>query len=336
MSGNTLDPRRAIYTPQQVARIGVMNAEFIEANKGFGIHLGIERIDGYFAPALPGQLVVILAQTSHYKSGFLHAVEYNIAKDILDEGRQDDIVVHVSVEEGVEEQSYLEFCRLTGEFPGKVAIGEVKDWGALKSAAIEASVLPIYRIGNSLERAEDIPELYLSNIEKSLHTLQNDLLDWKPRFSAIFFDYLQALPFDAERRRVGMEDRRSEQVKHDIYRMRELANLYKCPVFVAVQAKQELAGAKPPVMIPDQYDCKESSYIPERADRIITLWMPKKTSVVGETFDYTGRQWTVAENMLWLKVAKQRGGLPSGAVFPCRVDFARNKITPDPDVYRLR
>jgi hypothetical protein len=96
-----------------------------------------------------------------------------------------------------------------------------------------------------------------------------------------------------------------------------------------------LSNVKPPVLIPGMYDGEESSSIAQRCDRIITQWMPSKTSTVGETFDALGKSWTVRENMLWMKVAKQRGGLPSGQTFPCVIDFNHNRIEPDPDVYRI-
>ena len=34
----------------------------------------------------------------------------------------------------------------------------------------------------------------------------------------------------------------------------------------------------------------------------------------------------VEEDMLFLRVLKQRGGLPSGKIFKCRIDFKKNII----------
>jgi hypothetical protein len=43
-----------------------------------------------------------------------------------------------------------------------------------------------------------------------------------------------------------------------------------------------------------------------------------------------GKKWVkVEENVLFIKVNKQRGGLPSGATWLCRIDFARNEIAPE-------
>jgi len=149
----------------------------------------------------------------------------------------------------------------------------------------------------------------------------------------IVFDYLQSMPTDPTIHGRGYEEKRYEQVAREIYRIKDMAGEFKCPVWVAVQAKQKLENATPPVMIPGQYDCKESSYIAERADRILALWMPIKSYETGYEFEYIGREWRVEPNMLWIKIDKQRGGLPSGNVYPSRIDFDRNVITPDPRVY---
>jgi replicative DNA helicase len=330
----TFDPKTAIYTPAQVSQYGLVAVNNIEKSQSRGVPLGIEQVDGYFAPALPGQVVAIIAQTSHYKSGLMHSVEHSLATKLTEEGRAEEIIVHISVEESVEEQAYLEYARHTGEQSGQIAIGRVQDWERLRSAATIVSGIPIYRIGDSLARADDMPNLYLSNMIRCIDYLQNDLLDWKPKIAALFFDYLQAFPIDPEVMVYGMIDQRRLQVRSDIYRLRLAAAKYNCPVFVAVQGKQTLSNVKPPVFIPGMYDGEESSSIAQRCDRILTLWMPAKTGVVGDTFEFSNRQWTVGENMLWIKVAKQRGGLPSGRTFPCRVDFTLNTIAPDPDVYK--
>lgn len=329
------DPKSAIYTPQQVAKYGLQSVERIEHSQSRGVALGIDQLDDYFAPVLPGQVAAVIAQTSQYKSGLLHFVENQLANRLVSEDRKEEIVVHVSVEESVEEQAYLEYARRTGEQAGEIGIGKIQDWDRLKSAAVNLSTVPIYRIGDSLARAEDMPNLYMSNMIRCIDYLENNLLGFRPKIAALFFDYLQAFPIDPEILTQGMMDQRRLQVRSDIYRLRLAAAKYNCPVFVAVQAKQALSNCKPPVYIPGIYDGEESSSIAQRCDRILTMWMPAKTGVVGDKFNYGGKEWTVKENGLWIKVAKQRGGLPSGQFFPCVVDFVHNIIKPDPDIFRI-
>jgi hypothetical protein len=324
------DPKTAVYTPQQVATYGVAAIKNARDNAMRGLGVGIAEVRDYFAPVLPGQVCAIIAQTSQYKSGFLHFLEHQGAKQLMDDGREDEILVHVSVEEGVEEQAFLEFSRFSGEEAGKLARGQVQDWSRLEEAAIRVGEIPIYRIGDSLARAEDMPNLYLSNMVRAIKTLSEDLLDWRPKIAGLFFDYLQAFPFDPEHKGSGpSEEKRRLQVRSDMYRLRQAAAYFKAPVFVAVQAKQHLDGANPPIMLPGIYDGEESSSIAQRCDRIITLWMPKQTHTVGSTITAGLIDFRVEENQLWVKVAKQRGGLPSGKTWPCRIDFRTNTIAPE-------
>jgi hypothetical protein len=326
---------KAVYTPQQVSTYGLLAVENIVKNEQRGVHINIPELGKYVAPIMPGQICAVIAQTHHYKSGFLHFLEHELALQLVREQREDEIIVHVSVEEGVEEQAFLEFARYYGEDAGKIASGQIQDWDKLREVAVQVSGIPIYRIGDSLARTDEIPSLHMSNMIKAINHLINDLLDWKPRIAALFFDYLQAFPIDPDIRKSGIEGQRRLQVREDIYKLRRAASHFSCPVFVAVQAKQHLDGCKPPIMVPGIYDGEESSSIAQRCDRIFTLWMPAKTHAVGEQISFKGREFSVGEDMLWIKVAKQRGGFPSGAVFPCLIDFKTNKITIDDSTRRL-
>jgi hypothetical protein len=120
-------------------------------------------------------------------------------------------------------------------------------------------------------------------------------------------------------------------VREDIYRLRQMWNYFKCPIMVGVQAKQKLDGApSDAIQMPGMYDGEESASIAQRADRVITLWMPKMTHVVGTEITIGKTPFTVLENMLFIKIAKQRGRLPSGLSWPCLIDFETNTIKPMP------
>lgn len=326
-------PRTAIYTPAEVATYGLKAIEDVRASQARGLGLGIVDVRDYFAPLMPGQVCAVIAQTSNYKSGFLHCIERMAAQQLMDAGRDKEILIHVSVEEGVEEQAYLMFARESGEDAGQLARGDVQDWDRLRKVAVRIGTIPIFRIGDSLARADDMPLLYMSNMIRSIKYLVEELLDWRPVVAGLFFDYLQAFPIDPEVKSALHDQQRRLQVRGDIYRLRQAAAYFKCPVFVAVQAKQKLDGAPGPnMLIPSQYDGEESSSIAQRCDRIISLWMPKMTHSIGSTIEHKRLSQVVEENVLWLKVCKQRGGLPSGKAWKCRIDFKRNEIAPEVEV----
>lgn len=323
------DPKTAVYTPQEVATYGVQAIQNARENKARGVGINIADVRDYFAPVMPGQVCGIIAQTSNYKSGFMHFIEHEAAKQLVKQGREDEILVHVSVEEVIEEQAFLEFARESHEDAGKLARGDVQDWDRLIGASINVAGIPIYRIGESLARADDMPNLYMSNMIRAIKALQTDVLEWQPKIAAIFFDYLQAFPIDPEVKSASKDNQRRLQVREDIYRLRKAAAHFACPVFVAIQAKQRLDGANEPIMLPGIYDGEESSSIAQRLDRVITLWMPKQTHPVGTTINFGADWFRVEENQLWIKVAKQRGGLPSGKVWRCIIDFRTNTIAPE-------
>lgn len=335
MSNKPFEPDSAIYTPSEVANYGVKAVENARDNTARGIAIPMTEIGEYMPPVLPGQICAVIAQTSNYKSGFLHFVEHAAASALREQGREDEILVHISTEECVEEQAFLEFARYGQEDAGRLARGECQDWDRLMSAHAQATMDPIYRIGDSLARADKMPDLYLSNMVRAIKYLRDDLLGWKPKIAGLFFDYLQAFPIDPEVRTASVDAHRRLQVRQDVYRLRQAAVFFDCPVFVAVQAKQHLEGANPPFMLPGIYDGEETSTVGQRFDRIITLWMPKMTHPVGSYIEHPKKMdlsFTVEENMLWLKVCKQRGGLPSGKTWRCRVDFTHNTITPETSV----
>lgn len=323
MPDRQFDADTAIYTPQEVAAYGMEAVRGIKNKEDRGLRFPVVGIDTYFAPVLPGQLCVIQAQTSHYKSGFMHFWEHVGATQLNDQERYGEMIVHVSVEECVEEQAFFEFARYSQEDPGKLSRGDVQDWSRLEHAAVQVGKIPIYRIGDSLARADDMPELYLTNILRSIKRLM-EREQRKP--AAIFVDYLQALPIDPEIRQAMIKDQRRLQVRQDVYRLRQAAVQFDCPIILAAQAKQNMTGANPPLMIPGVYDAEETSAVGQRADRIISLWMPKNTYPVGKLIESGKIVFTVAEHQLWIKVNKQRGGLPAGKLFPCRVDFRTNTV----------
>jgi hypothetical protein len=321
------EPVSAVYTPPVAATIALDAVKNMKANSMRGAYLDIPDIKAYFAPVLPGQVCAIIGQTSNYKSGFLHFWERKLAEQLCHEDRQDEVIIHVSVEECVEEQMFLYLARETGETSNDLARGHFQDWDKLERAAAKVAGIPIFRIGDSLAKAEDMPNLYLSNMVRSIEALVKGEVCDPVKPAAIFFDYLQAFPFDPEHKQaVGTEQRRL-QVREDMYRLRMAASYFKCPVIVAVQAKQHLDNIKGDVMIPGMYDGEESSSIAQRCDRIITLWMPKTTSLINSIIEVGGKNVKVDENLFYIKVCKQRGGLPAGQVFKCRIDFLRNEIS---------
>lgn len=330
-SKQVFNPLKSVYTPPEVSSYGLAAIKSVKGRSRRALALGIPGMDNYFAPVMPGELAAVIAQTSNYKSGFLHAIEKAAALQIEREER-DEILIHVSVEEVVEQQAFYLLARESGDDAGKLARGDVQDWDKLNRAAIRVGTIPIFRIGESLARSEDFPYLSISNMIRSIMALSDGrVTGHKMTIGGLFFDYLQAFPIDNEIAEKGqLEHQRRLQVREDIYRLRQAAAYFQCPVWVAVQAKQILSGVnRGGIAMPGIYDGEESSSIAQRVDRAVMLCMPKMSNTIGSFIQLGDKQVQVTDNLILIKAGKQRGGLPSGKTWQCRINFADGTIAPE-------
>ncbi|MFW6184143.1 MAG: DnaB-like helicase C-terminal domain-containing protein [Chloroflexota bacterium] len=330
MSDNP-DIRHAINTPAETARKTVRRIEQMEKNRHRAMPLHLDRIGNYLAPLQPGELCGVLAQTHNYKTGFMTMWERMLAAHLHSQGRDNEVIFHIDTENAVETLGVHEAARLSSHSVADLSRGNVRDWAEIIIAADKIADIEIYRIASSLGR-DDVPDLYLSNIYRAIqYAVSGELYGRELKPACIFVDYLQALPLDPEVKRStrDMDKQRRLQVREDVYRLRRMANHFACPVVMGVQAKQKLEWHPGPnMMIPGIYDGEETSAIAQRIDRYLSLWMPKMTHTVGDFLKHGSVNFTVEENMIWVKVLKQRGGLPSGRAWKCFVDFHKNEIEP--------
>lgn len=328
----TTDNRVNVYGPHDSAMVGYEQAKRAAEHSQFGIRLDVEGTDPavgeYFAPLLPWEICAVQAQTSNGKTTFVNFWERQIVKQ-LREQKRDEIIIHVSLEESIEAMAFQDYGRILKQSPAAFARGEFTDWARMQWAMTEIDNIPIWRIGDSASRDEKAPELTLSNIYRSILELVEGRVTgepWKP--ATVIVDYLQVLPFDPEVKGNSVEDKRRLQVARDVERLRRMTTHLKCPVIVPLQAKQDLRGNNPPMMIPGTYDGMETSAIATRFDRIISLWMPKTTHLIGSTVssqDNKSVNFQVKENQVFFKVNKQRGSLPAGMVWELKIDFDKGE-----------
>ncbi len=330
----TNELKSSIFSPQETADASVKHSQYMAKTRGKAMALPIPDIGDYFVPVRPGQIAGVIAQTSHYKSSFLRMIERKTAEMYRKEEGSNKVLFHISTEEDIEELGIHELARYSGIEPEMIATGRVKDWDKLiKHAVSDVGTLPIFRIGLSLTRDTlRYEDMYLTNIFRALELSRREL---DLNIMGIFVDYLQALPYDPEIADLsGDMNQRRLQVRKDAYRIREASKYFKCPVWVGIQAKQSLGGAiSSTVMIPGQYDGNESSDIAQRFDRLISLWLPKQTYPVGKLINFGNARFVVEEDLMFIRVLKQRGNLPAGKLWPCRVNYEKNEIQPDVEVF---
>lgn len=320
-----------IYAPNETSLLGIQQSEKASESAAIGIELDIKgtnpAVKDYFAPLLPWEICAVQAQTSNGKTMFANFWVRQIAEQLKRQNR-DEVIVYVSLEESIEAMAFTEFGRILEVRPADIARGNYKDRSKLLLAKSQIDGVPVWRIAESAQTPEDAPPLTLSNIYRAIQELVKGNVTgekWKP--AVVVVDYLQVLPIDPEVKRATQEEQRRLQVARDVDRLRSMTTHLRCPIIVPLQAKQELKGNNHPYMIPGAYDGMETSGIATRFDRIISLWLPKTTYPVGTT--HTSKtnpvSITVREDQAFLKVNKQRGGLPAGMVWELRVDYQKQE-----------
>jgi replicative DNA helicase len=171
---------------------------------------------------------------------------------------------------------------------------------------------------------DDIEDLSMNKILGEIRHLIYDRYKRKLTIAAIFVDYLQAIEYNLH----DVSDRRLK-VRDDVFALRKMGKEFKCPVIVGVQAKQHLTGHEhKDMLIPGVYDGEETASIAQRADRVVSLWMPKMSHGIGRVLNVGGSVANVriAPNHMFIKVNKQRGGLPSGDRWLSEIDYSTNNI----------
>lgn len=320
-----------ISTPHEVGLAGYKAAKRAAEFKDIGIPLDIpgSDISEYFAPLLPWEICAAQGQSHNGKTLFADFWEHQTVAWMNEKNISGD-VVHVSTEESIEAMAFFEYGRLLDIMPAKLARGEYQDLKNLEVAMKKIGESRIWRIAESAEKVnvfddEQQADLTLSNVYRALKLMQDGKIAEASKIRLIVLDYLQALPIDPEVKQTAPDAQRRLQVRNDVYRLRKMTVKLACPIIVTVQCKQELSGNNPPYLIPGMYDGEETSAIAQRFDRIISLWMPKNNKPVGSAVYGPGQEklFEVTEDRCFLKVNKQRGGLPSSKVFDLRIDFAK-------------
>ena len=316
------------YTKNSAVAAGIAldQAHALQALKHRAVRLDVDQIGDYLAPVMPGQYVALIGQTSHWKTGFLRMWQNSLSNQLIEE-RRNAAIMDISLEDTLEERMWQEIVRVSKVDMRKLVTGNIDDWAPIIMAVTKISSVPIIRIAYSLRDQPEKRQLNITNVGRCIEYACKtfDITD----VAGIYLDYLQALESEDGPSIAGVNDQRRLRVRSDNYAFRRICGHYLCPGFLGVQAKQELSHAySSKILLPGVYDGEETSSIGQHADRVITLWMPKQTPQIGKTVDWQGQVIHVTDNLIFVWVAKQRGNLPSGKVFPCRIDYPTQTLAP--------
>lgn len=292
------DIRGLVHTPTEVATSYVKYAEALQASilDDTAIRWGVGSMDASIIPMHPGDLVGIIARPGHGKSTLMAYLGQQTARALVAAGRDKECVVYVTFEQSAEEiEAFFQAGRdytATDMAWGKVPIDTIR------TGAVARIDLPIFTIGEGIERGLTVPKMTIDTVYAALESMQKEF-DYRPVL--ILLDYIQLIP-------VERPTERTAQVNEAIHRAKSLARRVGCPIVVGVQARREVDSRDPERQIPNAADCQWASAIEQTCDKLLAIWRPVLTIDPDETkpIEINGREYSVTQQLLIAKLLKQR------------------------------
>ena len=298
------DPRDIVYSPNDVSKLALEELQTRREHAGAGVRTNIPILDEVVLPMRPGDLVVVMANSSHGKTSFMQYILRQEAKTITDkkEAGLNEIAVFVTWETAVEELGMYDISSYTKIPSDKLYQGGITDadWENLKVAAFKRSTMPVWVIGHSIKRRKQRPHLTMGNVLDSLQYIEDEF-GLHP--TMICLDYLQRMESD-------IRDTRRLQVFDSMNRAKDMALAMGCPVLLGCQARRDVLERD--WKLPRMSDGEETSNIEHTADKVLSFWYPKMTES-SDTLGSTGLP--ITNNLLIVGLMKQRYG-KSGLWYP--------------------
>lgn len=289
------DASKLVHTPAQMLQGLVEWAERTATDPG--IKFGIPAIDKVAIPLRPGNLACFIARPGHAKTSLLVYLARQEALRILADGDP----VHEAVIYTTWEQTAEELTAMLLADP-EITYSDIA-WGRadverIRERASSGIKPPVWIIGHGISKSGlNIPRMTPDLVLSAIETMERDH-GVKPRM--ILFDYLQLIPTRTSKDRV-------QQVTEMPILIKELALRVGVPALAAVQAGRDVDQRRPP--IPEMADAQWGSSIEQTADRIFSLWRPSRTMELNSKVDMGDRLYTVTENLLVIRLLKQRGDI---------------------------
>ncbi len=286
--------RDLVHTPAELAVEHVAWAEHIKSDPG--VTFGIQAIDKIVLPMRGGDLVSIIARPTMGKTSLMATFAREHARKLqaLGAAGKDRAVVYVTWEQSAEElEAFF-------QADGKTTISDIA-WGrvsidALQAKAVKRAGVPIWVIGHGIGRAgKPTPRMTPDVVLGAIETMK---IDFGITPSLMLFDYMQLIP-------VANAKDRMQQVTEVPIRIKELALRIGAPAIVGVQAGRHVDERD--IKLPEMRDAQWSSAIEQTSDKIFGLWRPAQTERIGQTISIGDEAHTVQENLLIIRLLKQRG-----------------------------
>ena len=306
---------QSLYTANDAMGYTTELIEKRKAESALVLRSGIPTMDRFVQPWLPGEQIIILAQTSHGKTAMLQAMARNIVKQIEQREDSKQVVVYASWETLVEELAVYDLAQATGLSGTSLWYGtyDALDGSAIREAGMKLATRPLWYIGQSLKRRRSSGGMTVRALGEALRVME---LEYGVTPAAIFVDYIQIVTPERYSR-----DKRIE-VMANVDALRELARDTGSPIVIGSQASREVSDRQD--KLPEVGDGSETARIEQDADKVLSLFFACKTESIGSVLPVYNIR--VTPNLMMVRVCKQRRAV-SGDVFPLYFDPARNTFT---------
>ena len=278
---------------------------------------GVKSMDDYLIPMMDGELVSLLGRPGHTKtSTMIHLAKRGTkaCHKLAEQGAGfNRCVLFATWETTVEEFIGLLSAQESGQTLEDIARGRA-DLEKIMDVAVANIGNRIYIVGKS-----SIKPVYQPITLQTIFYLLQYLREQGKRPILIALDYLQRIPG------VNPGMRKMEAVEDNVHRAKDLGLTFGCPTIMGVQAARTV-DEQDGIQMPSMSDAQWSSTIEQDSDKLIGLTRPGTYLDEDVTVqDYLGNSYNVTQNMLVMKVLKQRWGRAGGS-FITYFDPARIQI----------
>ncbi len=288
-----------VFNPQQAMKLAV---QAVDDRKlaGSGILSGIPGLDDVMLPMKRGDLVVMLGYTSNGKSLIMSAMANHALTQLAPDSNE--VVIYVSWEQSVEEQTLLDISRLSRIPCNHLYKGDLSEseWMTMMQTAVNRASQPLWLIGHSDAAEKRRPRLSMTDLAIALDYIV-DVQKKKPKL--IVLDYLQ---------RINRNDCKTTDARlayMDIVdRVKDMALAFSTPVILGCQAGRGSQSGE--WRMPGIDDGQETSNIEQSADKFLSVWMPKTSIAVGSKVGLPGTdiRVPVTENLMFMELWKNKYG----------------------------
>jgi replicative DNA helicase len=298
------DVSQFVHTPARAVTQAVREFKRRQ-NADHRLEWGVKSVDDYLVPMMEGDLISIIGRPGHGKTStmiYLAKQASEACHRMAEQGTgYDRITVYATWETTIEEFVALMAAQASGQTLEDIARGRA-DLDRLQDAAVMNIGNRVYIIGKSSTKPSYVP-ITLTTVDYILRGLREE----GKRPLLLECDYLQRIPADDK----GKSKR--ESVEQNVELAKDIGLNHGCPVALGVQAGRSVDDQSG-VQMPTLTDAQWSSAIEQTSDKLIGETRPAIYMEEGSDITYRDSTIEVTDNLMVLRVIKQRWG-PVGRTF---------------------